>query len=87
LPIDRFEAQRAQVERIDESVDHSHGVVYVDVALQPIREQKSLGTINAIHESLHAEHPSTNAQILPVGAEFLHGLGGRRTRHTPDKHR
>jgi len=33
----------------------------VDVVLQPIREQKPLGTINSIDESLHAEHQSTGA--------------------------
>ncbi|WP_282272902.1 hypothetical protein, partial [Stenotrophomonas sp. PS02298] len=45
----------------------------------PIREKKSLGTINAIHESLHAEHPSTGAQIMPAEAGFSHSLGRKRT--------
>ncbi|MFT2133990.1 hypothetical protein, partial [Stenotrophomonas maltophilia] len=39
------------------------------------REKKSLGTINAIQESLHAEHPSTGAQIMPAEAGFSHSLG------------
>lgn len=44
------------------------------MVFQPIREQKPLGTINAIHESLHAEHPSAGAQIMPVDAGFSHSL-------------
>ncbi|WP_206746856.1 hypothetical protein, partial [Stenotrophomonas maltophilia] len=42
-------------------------------------EKKSLGTINAIQESLHAEHPSTGAQIMPAEAGFSHSLGRKRT--------
>jgi len=37
-----------------------------------------LGTINAIHESLHVEHPSTSAQIMPVEAGFSHSLDPKR---------
>jgi hypothetical protein len=38
-----------------------------------------LGTINTIHESLHAEHPSAGAQIMPVEAGFSHSLDPKRT--------
>jgi len=50
----------------------------VDVVLQPIREQKPLGSIYSIDESLHAEHPSTGTQIMPVEAGFSHSLGRNR---------
>ena len=56
-----LKAQFAQIEGFDEGIDHPHWVVFVDVVFQPIREQKPLGTINSIDESLHAEHPSTGA--------------------------
>ena len=68
---DALETQLAKVEFIDENIDHPHRVAFVDVVFQSIREQKPLGTINAIHESLHAEHPSTDAQIMPVAARFF----------------
>ncbi|WP_206746853.1 hypothetical protein, partial [Stenotrophomonas maltophilia] len=42
-------------------------------------EKKSLGTINAIQESLHAEHPSTGAQIMPAEAGFSHSLDPKQT--------
>ena len=74
-----IEAKRAQVECFDEGIDHPNGVVFVDVVFKPIREQKPLGTINAIHESLHAEHPSTGAQIMPVEAGFSHSLDPKQT--------
>ena len=70
-----LEAQRAQVEGLDECIDDPHRVVLVDVVLQPIREQKPLGSIYSIDESLHAEHPSAGAQIMPVEAGFSHSLG------------
>lgn len=70
-----LETQLAQIECFDESIDHPHRVVFVDVVFQPIREQKALGTINSIHESLHPKHPSTGAQILPAEAGFSHSLG------------
>ena len=37
-----LEAQLAQIECFDEGVDHPHGVVFVDVVFQSIREQKPL---------------------------------------------
>ena len=74
-----IEAQFAQIERLDEGIDHPHRVVFVDVVFQPIREQKPLGAINAIHKSLHVEHPSTGAQIMPVEAGFSHSLGRKWT--------
>ena len=74
-----LEAQSAQIECVHEGINHPHRVVIVDEVFQPIREQKPLGTINAIHESLHAEHPLTGAQIMPVEAGFSHSLGQKRT--------
>jgi len=38
-----------------------------------------LGTINSIDESLHAEHQSTGAEILPAVGDFSHSLGQKRT--------
>ena len=78
-----LEAQLTQIECLDESIDHSHRVVFVDVVFQPIREQKALGTINSIHESLHAEHPLAGAQIMPVDAGFSHSLGRKVPLPTP----
>lgn len=86
LAIDGVEAQRAHVERFDKGFDYPHGVVFVDVVFQSIREQQPLGTINTIHESLHAEHPSTGAQIMPVEGDFSHNLGRKLPLPTPDKH-
>ncbi len=54
----------------------------MDVVLQPIRKQKSLGTIDSIYESLHAEHQSTGAEILPAERHFSHSLGQERTSNT-----
>ena len=79
LAIDCLEAQRAQVERFNEAIDHPHWVVFVDIVFKPIGEQKPLRTINAIHESLHAEQPLTGAQIMPVKVGFSHSLGQKRT--------
>jgi hypothetical protein len=41
---------------------------------EPTREQKSLGPINAIDESFHAQHQASGAEILPVAQEFSHSL-------------
>ena len=73
-----LKAQFAQIEGFDEGIDHPHWVVVVDVVLQPIREQKPLGTINSIDKSLHAEHQSTGAEILPAEGEFSHSLGRKQ---------
>ena len=74
-----LEAQSAQIQCFHEGINHPHRVVIVDEVFQPIREQKSLGTINTIHESLHAEHPLAGAQIMPVEAGFSHSLGRKQT--------
>lgn len=74
-----LEAQLAQIKRLDKGIDDSYRVVFVDLVFQSIREQKPLRTINSIHESLHAKHPSTGAQILPAEAGFSHSLGRRLT--------
>ena len=76
---------------VHEDINRPYRVVIVDEVFQSIREQKPLGTINAIHESLHVEHPSTGAQIMPVEAWFSHSLDPKRTssgvyRHSPPEH-
>ncbi|KRG64284.1 hypothetical protein ABB26_08930 [Stenotrophomonas humi] len=82
--IDSLKAQLAQIECFGESIDNTHGVFFVNVIFPPIREQKALGTINPIHESLHVKHPSTGAQILPAEAGFSHSLGPSWPHRTPD---
>ena len=64
--IDGIETQAAQIKGFDEGIDHSHWIVFVDVVLQPIREQKPLRTIDSIEKSLHEENESTGAEILPA---------------------
>lgn len=61
----------ARPQRFDGGIDHSNGVVFVDMAFSSIREQKLLETINAIHESIRAGHPSAGVQI----AGCSHSLG------------
>ena len=40
--IDSPKAQDTQIERVNESTDHPHRLVFVDVIFEPIRQQKSL---------------------------------------------
>jgi len=47
------EAQRLQVQFLDERVDRSDRVVLGDVVIEAVRQQRHLGSILAFDESLH----------------------------------
>ena len=48
-----IEAECSQVKRIDEGVDHAHGVVLADVVVNRFRQKRRLGPIRAFDEPLH----------------------------------
>jgi len=51
---DASETQLAELELIHKDIDHSNGIVFVDVVIQPFGKQHALRPIHPFDESLHA---------------------------------
>jgi hypothetical protein len=50
---DHRKAERVQVQRFNESLDHPHRIVSVDVILKRRRQKRSLSAIRALDEAMH----------------------------------
>jgi hypothetical protein len=48
-----FEAQGYKVQSLDEGVDNSHWVLFTDVVVQPLRQQRSLRSMFLLNEARH----------------------------------
>jgi hypothetical protein len=74
---DSGEAERSQVEFIDERVHNSHRIVVTDVIVKTARKQHDLMTVSTLNESRH-EAPVRSAKAIKNNA-FSHSLGGKPT--------
>lgn len=84
LRIDTLKPQFAKIEFIDEDFDYSDRVVRRNIIVQQLRQQRALGWVFALNETLHLNVPSNavTSRIL-FRIAFLHSLEPKRTSHRP----
>ncbi len=54
--LDTIEPETAEIERIDEGVDHANRVLLVDPVVEALRQKRRLSPICSLDEPLH-DHP------------------------------
>ncbi|BBH47084.1 hypothetical protein KU43P_35610 [Pseudomonas sp. KU43P] len=75
LSVPAREAERAQVEFVDEDVDHAHWVFIGNVFVQALRQQCNLRPSLALDESLHdCPHHDLYDQKVRQSQAFSHSL-------------
>ena len=57
LRLDALEPELAQIERIDERIDHANRIALVDPVIEAFGQQRRLPTIRPNHEALHQSPP------------------------------
>lgn len=72
--IDTCEIERAQVEFIDEDIDHTHWVFIGDVVVQALRQQCNLRSSLTFDESLHDCPHGHDDQKVRQPRAFSHSL-------------
>ncbi|MNH20670.1 hypothetical protein D3C79_804490 [compost metagenome] len=83
--IDACETEHAQVEFIDEDIDHSHWVFIGDVVVQALRQQCDLRPSLTFDEPLHdcPRHDHDGQKVRQPWA-FSHSLGRKLSLPLPD---
>ena len=69
-----IEAQFSQINGVDESVDYSDGIVFLDPVVQALEDQRRLAAVRTDHEAPHLDTPSCLSRILWRVA-FSHSQG------------
>jgi hypothetical protein len=81
--IDALKTKGAQVEFIDENVDHAHWIFFGYVIVQALRQQGDLRPSLTFNESLHGRPRSDlDDQKVRQSLAFSHSLDPKRTQGT-----
>jgi hypothetical protein len=76
--LDAVKSEIAEIERIDEGVDHANGVLLVDPVVEARRQERRLPTIYPFNEPLHGHPPRIIRGIIECPL-FSHSQGHFRT--------
>ena len=74
LGIDPGKPERAQIELIDENVDHLNGIVLADPVIETLGKKRALPTIRPLDKALHQiprkspENPTINGVFTQPGS-------------------
>ena len=71
-------SQLAELELVDEQVNHPYRVVFSDVIVEPFGKHHTLGTILTLNESFHIASRLNNIVSIPE-MTFSHTLGRLQT--------
>ncbi len=77
LGLNPIKTKPAQIEFIDENIDHPNRIVFVNPVLQALRKQRALTPVNALINRF-MKPPSSVEEVYPTRA-FLHSLGHEPT--------
>ena len=70
--------QLAELERVNEEINHPNRVVFSDVIVEPFGKQNTLGTIFTLNESFHIASRLNTLVSIPE-SPFSHTLGQKET--------
>ena len=48
-----IEAERSQIQHVDEGVDRAHRILFIDVVVDAVRQKRRLAPVQAFDEAFH----------------------------------